>query len=50
MLLINLAAAHNWEIHHLDLKTAFLHGDLKDTLYVTQPEGFEVVGSESKVY
>ena len=50
MLLINLAAAHNWEIHHLDLKTAFLHGDLKDTVYVTQPEGFEVVGSESKVY
>ncbi|XP_033138570.1 uncharacterized protein LOC103844422 isoform X1 [Brassica rapa] len=49
-LLINLAAAHNWEIHHLDVKTAFLHGDLKEVVYVTQPEGFEVSGSESKVY
>ena len=49
-LLINLAAAYNWEIHHLDVKTAFLHGDLKEIVYVTQQEGFEVVRSESKVY
>ena len=49
-LLINLAASHGWEIHHLDVKTAFLHGELKETVYVTQPEGFEVDGSEEKVY
>lgn len=49
-LLINLAATHGWEIHHLDVKTAFLHGELKETVYVTQPEGFEVKGSEHKVY
>lgn len=49
-LLINIAAAHDWEIHHLDVKTAFLHGDLKETVFVTQPEGFEVKGSENKVY
>ena len=49
-LLINLAASHGWEIHHLDVKTAFLHGGLKETVYVTQPEGFEVNGSEGKVY
>lgn len=49
-LLISLAASHGWEIHHLDVKTAFLHGDLKETVYVTQPEGFEVRGSEGKVY
>lgn len=49
-LLINLAAAYNWEIHHLDVKTAFLHGDLKEIVYVTQQEGFEVIRSESKVY
>lgn len=29
-LLINLSAAHDWEIHHLDVKMAFLHGDLKE--------------------
>lgn len=49
-LLINLAATNGWEVHHLDVKTAFLHGELKETLYVTQPEGFEIKGSEHKVY
>lgn len=49
-LLISLAASRGWEIHHLDVKTAFLHGELKETVYVTQMDGFEVKGSESKVY
>lgn len=49
-LLINLAAAHKWEIHHLDVKRAFLHGELKETVYVSQPEGFRKTGSEDKVY
>lgn len=45
-LLINLAASRGWEIHHLDVKTAFLYGELKETVYVLQPEGFETEGSE----
>lgn len=49
-LLINLAAANGWEIHHLDVKTAFLHGDLKEVVYVSQPEGFQVEGSLNKFY
>lgn len=49
-LLVSIAAAKGWEVHHLDVKTAFLHGELKETVYVTQPEGFEVKGSEGKVY
>ena len=48
--LISLAASNEWEIHHLDVKTAFLHGDLKEIVYVSQPEGFEVKGQEEKVY
>ena len=48
--IIALAASNGWEVHHLDVKTAFLHGELKETVYVTQPEGFEVQGSEGKVY
>lgn len=47
---IALAASHEWKIHHLDVKTAFLHGDLKEDDNVTQPEGFVVKGSEKKVY
>jgi len=48
--LIALAASKGWEIHHLDVKTAFLHGDLKEEVYVSQPEGFMVSGKENKVY
>ena len=49
-LLISVAATNGWEVHHLDVKTAFLHGELNEIVYVTQPEGFEVKGSEGKVY
>lgn len=48
--IIALAASNRWEVHHLDVKTAFLHGDLKEDVYVAQPEGFIVKGSEGKVY
>ena len=49
-LVIAIAAANGWEIHHLDVKTAFLHGELKEEVYVSQPEGFEIKGKEDKVY
>lgn len=29
-LVITLAASNGWEIHHLDVKMAFLHGELKE--------------------
>ena len=49
-LLVNLAATNGWEVYHLDVKTAFLHGELKETVYVKQPEGYEKRGEERKVY
>lgn len=48
--IVAIAASNGWEIHHLDIKTAFLHGDLKEMVYVSQPDGFKVKGSEQKVY
>ena len=48
--LLALAASQGWQVHHLDVKTAFLHGDLKEEVYVSQPEGFVVKGQEGKVY
>lgn len=49
-LIIALAAEKGWEIHHLDVKTAFLNGELKEEVFVEQPEGFTVAGQEHKVY
>ncbi|KAI3757868.1 hypothetical protein L6452_05411 [Arctium lappa] len=49
-LILALAAYHEWEVHHLDVKSAFLHGELKEEVYVTQPEGFMKPGNENKVY
>lgn len=49
-LIIAIAASREWKIHHLDVKTAFLHGELREEVYVSQPEGFEVKGKENKVY
>ena len=39
--LLSVAAAKDYEIHQVDIKTAFLNGDLEEEVYVTQPPGFE---------
>ena len=47
--LIALASAFSLEIHQMDVKTAFLNGDLEEEIYMEQPEGFVVPGQEHKV-
>ena len=47
--MIALAALKNWHITGLDVKTAFLDGELDEKLYMEQPEGFKVKGQEGKV-
>ena len=49
-LILALAAYHGWQVHHLDVKSAFLHGELKEEVYVTQPEGFIQDENRGKVY
>lgn len=49
-LLLALAAKGNWEVHHLDVKTAFLNGEIKEEVFVKQPEGFVKHGKEHLVY
>ncbi|KAD6452986.1 hypothetical protein E3N88_07691 [Mikania micrantha] len=49
-LVLALSAHKGWLVHHLDVKTAFLHGELSEEAFVKQPEGFEKKGQEEKVY
>jgi hypothetical protein len=39
-LLLALAAHRGWAVHHMDVKSAFLNGDLQEEVYVRQPPGF----------
>lgn len=48
-LLLAHAASKGWPVHHMDVKSAFLNGDLQEVVYVTQPPGFIVAGEEHKV-
>ncbi|PHU24885.1 hypothetical protein BC332_03217 [Capsicum chinense] len=48
-MLIALAAVYGLEIHQMDVKTAFLNGELEEEIYMEQPEGFVVLGKENKV-
>jgi hypothetical protein len=47
--LLALAAQEGWRVHHMDVKSAFLNGDLKKEVYVHQLPGFEIPGKEGKV-
>ena len=47
-LFISIAASHQWMIHQLDIKNAFIHGDLEE-VYMEQPPGFVAQGGYGKV-
>jgi hypothetical protein len=48
-ILLALTAQEGWRVHHMDVKSVFLNGDLKEEVYVWQPPGFIVSGQEGKV-
>lgn len=39
--IIALAAYQGWTLYQVDVKTSFLHGILKEEVYIEQPQGFE---------
>ncbi|RVW91338.1 Retrovirus-related Pol polyprotein from transposon RE1 [Vitis vinifera] len=44
-LLLSMAAMRSWPLYQLDIKNAFLHGDLAKEVYMEQPPGFVAQGS-----
>ena len=47
-LLLALVALEDWKLHAIDVKTAFLFGDLDEEIYMVQPEGCVKKGQEKK--
>ncbi|MCR2848026.1 hypothetical protein KN825_15855, partial [Weizmannia coagulans] len=48
-LFISLAATYAWDLHQLDIKNAFLHGDLQEEVYMEQPPEFVAQGGTGQV-
>ena len=47
--MLSVVAAENLELIQLDVKTTFLHVDLKEEIYMDQPKGFVTSVSENLV-
>ena len=48
-LLISLTTCYDWDLHQLDIKNVFLHGDLQEEVFMEQLLGFVTKGEIGKV-
>ncbi|KAL9274475.1 Retrovirus-related Pol polyprotein from transposon TNT 1-94-like protein, partial [Drosera capensis] len=48
-LVLSIVTAEDLHLEQLDIKTAFLHGDLDEDIYMVQPEGYQIAGKENLV-
>ena len=49
-LLFVIAAVNNLKIEQMDIKTAFLYGDIDTKIYIEQPKGIKAIRELYKVY
>ena len=49
-MIIALETRNSWNVYQLDVKSAFLYGELKEVVFVEQPQGDEKKGQEYMVY
>jgi len=47
--LLALVTQYELDLDQLDVKTTFLHGDLDEEIYMSQPMGFKITGKENIV-
>ena len=40
IIFFTIAVSRGWDIRQIDINNAFLNGDLKEEVFMTQPEGF----------
>ena len=40
-LVLAIAASKRCEVHHMDVKSEFIHGEIKEDIYIQQPECFQ---------
>lgn len=49
-LVLSMAAQNSLPVYQLDVKSAFLHGELEKEVYIDQPPGYAKQGHENQVY
>ena len=49
-MMLEIVALRNLEVHQIDVKRAFLNGELDEEIYIEQFEGFTALRQERKIY
>jgi hypothetical protein len=48
-MIISLVSSMIWRLHHIDVKTTFINGEIEEEVYIEKPYGFMIHEKESHV-